>query len=88
LRLRRRIERAEPSRLTIKVWLFPWLSWLTIAAMLGVLVAMAVTPALASQLHASLVTVAIVVAAYAIVRVRRRRGTARAPKDRLSSASP
>jgi GABA permease len=71
LRLRRELERTAPARLTIKVWLFPWLSWLTIAAMIAVLVAMAATPALASQFYASLVAVAVVVLAYGAVRMRR-----------------
>ena len=75
LRLRRRIERTAPERLTLKVWLFPWLSWLTIAAMIGVLVAMAATPALASQLYASLIAVAVVALAYGAVLLRRRAGT-------------
>ncbi len=74
LRLRRRIERTAPERLTLKVWLFPWLSWLTIAAMIGVLVAMAATPALASQLYASLIAVAVVALAYGAVLLRRRAG--------------
>jgi L-asparagine transporter-like permease len=73
LRLRTRMERASPERLTIKVWLFPWLSWLTIAAMLGVLVAMALASELAAELEASLVAVAVVLLAYGIVRSRRRR---------------
>jgi L-asparagine transporter-like permease len=77
LRLRRRLEREDPGRLTVKVWWFPWLSWLTIAAMLGVLVAMAATPSLASQLHASLVAVAVVLLAYGLVRARRRGNGAR-----------
>src|SRR5581483_7349020 len=39
LRLRRQMERISPERLTIKVWLFPWLTYATIAAMIGVLIA-------------------------------------------------
>jgi len=73
LRLRRRMGGASPDRLTIQVWLFPWLSWLTIAAMLGVLVAMAFRAELALELEASLVAVAVVLLAYGAVRVRRRR---------------
>jgi L-asparagine transporter-like permease len=69
LRLRRRLERTSPERLVIKVWLFPWLSWLTIAAMLGVLVAMVFTPTLTAELEASLVAVAVVALAY-VVRAR------------------
>ena len=64
---------SSPERLTIKVWLFPWLSWLTIAAMLGVLVAMAFASELAAELEASLVAVAIVLLAYGVVQGRRRR---------------
>ena len=73
LRLRLQIERTSPERLVLRVWLCPWLSWLTIAAMLGVLVAMAFTPSLAAELEASLVAVAIVLLAYGVVRSRRRR---------------
>ncbi len=73
LRVRARMERESPERLTIKVWLFPWLSWLTIAAMLGVLVAMAFEPELAAELEASLLAVAVVLLAYGIVRARRGR---------------
>jgi len=71
LRLRRQIERTSPERLVLRVWLFPWLSWLTIAAMLAVLVAMAFTPSLAAELEASLVAVALVLLAY-VVRTRAR----------------
>lgn len=71
LRLRRQMERDGPGRLVIKVWLFPWLSWLTVVAMLGVLVAMVFTPTLAAELEASLVAVAIVMLAY-IARARSR----------------
>jgi L-asparagine transporter-like permease len=52
-------------------WLFPWLSWATIAAMLSVLGAMATTRAPASQLYASLVCVAVVAFAYGVARTRR-----------------
>lgn len=64
LRLRRRIQAATPERLTIKVWLFPWLSYATIAAMFGVLAAMAFTAELATQFYASLACVAVVAAAF------------------------
>ena len=73
LRLRAWMQRASPERLTVKVWLFPWLSWLTIAAMLGVLVAMAFASELAAELEASLVAVAVVLLAYGAVRARRGR---------------
>jgi L-asparagine transporter-like permease len=77
LRLRARMERSSPERLVVRVWLYPWLSRLTIAAMIGVLVAMAFTPALATELEASLVAVALVVLAYFVVRARARRSPSR-----------
>jgi L-asparagine transporter-like permease len=67
IRLRRRHPETETK--AVRVWLFPWLSYAVIAAMLGVLLAMAVTPALASQLWFSVL--ALVAAAGAFVAFRR-----------------
>jgi len=64
LRLRQQMELIDPSRLRIRVWLFPYLSWATALAMLCVLAAMALTPTLASQFYASLVCVGVVALAY------------------------
>ncbi len=44
LRLRRRLELEEPERLKVKMWLFPWLSYAVIVAMMAVLIAMALLP--------------------------------------------
>jgi GABA permease len=74
IRVRRRLEAQQPERLTLKMWLFPWLSWLTIGAIGAVLVAMAFVPDLASQLYASLACTALVIAAY--WGLRRRHGIA------------
>jgi len=71
IRLRKQMEATSPERLTIRMWLFPGLSWVVIAAMLGVLVSMLFTPDLAVQLYASLVGAAAALIAYAIVRARR-----------------
>jgi GABA permease len=70
IRIRRRLERAAPERLTVKMWLFPYLSWFAVAAMLAILLAMAFTPALASQLVASFGCLLVIAGAYLI---RRRR---------------
>ncbi|MGK4583296.1 amino acid permease [Kitasatospora sp. HPMI-4] len=40
LRMRRRMEREEPERLTVRMWLFPYLTWVTLAAVLAVLALM------------------------------------------------
>ncbi len=69
LRVRARVGREAPERLTVRMWLHPWGSLLAIAGMLGVLVAMALTPGLASQFYASMLTVAVVVAAYLVRRL-------------------
>ena len=71
IRLRQGMEATDPERLTIKMWLFPWLSYAVIASILGVLVAMIFNPALAVQLYASLFAVAVVLALYVFVRRRR-----------------
>jgi L-asparagine transporter-like permease len=64
IRLRMRFERTDPARLTLKMWLFPWLSYLTLAAMAGVLVAMALTPRLAKELYSSLAVTLLFFAAW------------------------
>jgi GABA permease len=80
IRHRRRMERESPEKLTIKVWLFPGLSIVAIGAMVAVMVAMLFTRDLATQLYASLLSAAVVVAAY-FVRGRRRFATAPAGAD-------
>lgn len=69
--LRRDMEASTPERLSIKMWLFPWLSYAVIASILGVLAAMLFTPALAIQLYCSLFAVAVVLLLYFQVRRKR-----------------
>ncbi|BDM71006.1 GABA permease [Streptomyces nigrescens] len=71
LRMRRTLERTEPSRLTLKMWLFPWLSRLTVALLTLVILTMAFLPTTRPQFWLSLLTVAVVLTAYEV----RRRGT-------------
>jgi L-asparagine transporter-like permease len=73
IRLRRAREATGAPDLPLKMWLFPWASQTAIAGIIAVLIAMAFTPGLASQLEASLIALAIAVAAY---RLRRRFGAA------------
>ena len=72
LRLRRRLEREAPERLTVRMWLHPWATLATIAAMAAVLMAMALTPALASQVYTSALVVALVGLLFLVVSARRR----------------
>ncbi|MFI5564477.1 amino acid permease [Amycolatopsis japonica] len=71
VRLRRRLEREDPDKLTLKMWLFPWLSYATIALMGGVILAMALLPSTRSQFWLSAVTLALILIGFEI---RRRRG--------------
>jgi GABA permease len=69
IRLRRR--HPETGQRAVRVWLFPWLSYATIAGMVAVLVAMGLTPGISSQLWFSVLALAVVTVAGL---VRRRRG--------------
>jgi gamma-aminobutyrate permease len=71
-RLRRQMEKTSPEKLTIKVWLFPWLTYATIGAMFAVLIAMAVTEAHAQEFRAGAIVVLIVAGIYWVMRWRRR----------------
>jgi GABA permease len=68
LRMRRRLEREAPERLQIRMWLYPWLTYLSIAAMVAVLIAMAVIPDQRPLLIASVISAAVILAAYLLRR--------------------
>jgi L-asparagine transporter-like permease len=80
LRMRRQLERDDPDRLTVHMWLYPYATQATIVAIIAVLVAMAFTEELASQLYASLLSVAVVLVAYFGLR---RRSDAGRPASQL-----
>jgi len=63
LRMRRRLEREAPERLQVKMWLYPWLTYAAIAAMVAVIGAMALVEDVRSQLIPSLISLAIVLVA-------------------------
>jgi L-asparagine transporter-like permease len=70
VRLRRQaIEANRP--VAMPMWLFPWLSYLTIGAILAVLLAMALTPALQSQFWTSAVSIVVALGAYVLMARRR-----------------
>ena len=72
IRVRRKAEReGRPSPL--QMWAFPWLSYLAIAGMCAVLVAMASTPGRRGEFWTSVVSVAVALAAYVLVRRRKAR---------------
>jgi GABA permease len=73
IRSRRERERTGAPAPALRMWLFPWASYATIAAMAAILVAMAFTPDAATQLYFSLVTLLTAYAGYWVVRGRRAR---------------
>jgi GABA permease len=68
LRLRRRLEREMPARLRVRMWGYPWLTCLTIIAMLAIVAAMGVIPEQRVALAFGLVSVAVLLIAYALRR--------------------
>jgi GABA permease len=64
LRLRRRLKRENPERIVVRMWLFPWLTLVAIAGMVGILAAMAFIPDQRVPLAAGLASLAISVAAF------------------------
>jgi L-asparagine transporter-like permease len=70
IRLRRKLEAESPQRLQVRVWLFPWLSYATLIAMVAVLVAMALIPAHQAEFSASVIFAGIVFLCYFALRKR------------------
>ncbi|WP_051166349.1 amino acid permease [Amycolatopsis orientalis] len=64
VRLRKRLQNTDPGALSLKMWLFPWLSYATIALMAAVILAMAFLPTTRSQFWLSAVTLALILIAY------------------------
>ncbi|HET7270948.1 MAG TPA: amino acid permease [Rubrobacter sp.] len=66
--MRRRLERDAPERLQLKMWLYPWLTYLSIAAMVAVLIAMFVIPDQRPLLIASVAALVVILVAYLLRR--------------------
>jgi len=66
LRLRRSLELESPARIRIRMWGYPWLTWLAIAAMLGIVAAMAFIPEQRTALGFGIVSAAVMLSGYAI----------------------
>jgi GABA permease len=65
---RRTRERAGLPPSALPMWLFPWLSYLAIAGMASVLVAMAITPAHRAEFWTSTVAIAVALLSFVIFR--------------------
>ncbi|HLH59757.1 MAG TPA: GABA permease, partial [Streptosporangiaceae bacterium] len=83
LRLRARLQRESPGDLQLKMWGYPYLSWLTIGGMLAVIAAMGFISATRTEFLLSLLTLAIVLAACFL---RQRHQTAGARPELASAA--
>ncbi|MGW0417412.1 amino acid permease [Streptomyces sp. NPDC003015] len=71
LRLRRALEREAPGNLTIRMWGFPYLTWLALAGMAAILVLMAREPGTRVQLYwTGGMTLVLAVTGYAWQRAR------------------
>jgi GABA permease len=64
LMMRRRLEREEPERLQLRMWFYPWLTYLSIAAIVAVLIAMVVIPEQRPLLIASVISAVVIIVAY------------------------
>jgi GABA permease len=68
VRLRQARERAGAPAAALPMWLFPWLSYLAIAGMLLVLIAMALTPAHRAEFWTSTISIVVALLAYMVFR--------------------
>ncbi|ANH91536.1 amino acid transporter [Streptomyces sp. SAT1] len=73
LRLRRRLEREAPDRLAVRMWAFPWLTWVALAGMAAIFVLMARQPGTRVQLYSTgAMALVLAAAGYAWQRARAR----------------
>ncbi|MFF8727341.1 amino acid permease [Streptomyces sp. NPDC015171] len=74
LMLRRRIEREAPEKLVVRMWGFPWLTWIALAAMAAIFVLMAREADTRVQLYSTgAMTLTLAAVGYAWQRARARR---------------
>ena len=83
LRLRARLQRESPEDLQLKMWFYPYLSWVTIIGMGIVIVAMGFIQSTRLDFLISLLTVVVVLCAYEL---QRRVGRARRDTGNLAAA--
>lgn len=68
LRMRRRVEKTKPEALKVKMWLFPYLTYLTMVGIIAILVAMAFIDSLRPQLLLTLLIAVLVVGSFFLMR--------------------
>ncbi|QIL78614.1 amino acid permease [Diaphorobacter sp. HDW4A] len=82
LRLRKRLEREAPHLLKVRMWCFPYLTWLAIVGMSSIVIAMAFIPEQRTPLALGVVSLGILLIAYFI---RHLVNGGKAPEDRMST---
>lgn len=70
LRMRRKVERENPEALKVKMWLFPYLTYLTILGIIAILVAMMCIDSMRSQILLTLLITVLIIGSY-FIRVRK-----------------
>jgi L-asparagine transporter-like permease len=80
VRSRRARETAGAPPPTLPMWLFPWLSYVAIAGMLLVLIAMALTPSHRAEFWTSVISIAVALLAFVAFRRQRVSAPARDPR--------
>ena len=68
--LRRRFEREDPERLTLKMWLYPYLTIFVIVVFVAIIASMGIIETTRSQLYLSLLSLGLVVGSYFLIRRR------------------
>ncbi|WP_373286001.1 amino acid permease [Marinithermofilum abyssi] len=68
--MRKKLEREEPEKLTVKMWLFPYLNWLTIASITTILISMFFIPSSRSQVTLTLLLAVLVVGSFFLFKRR------------------
>ncbi len=66
LRLRARLEREDPARLRVRMWLYPYLTYVAIFAMIAIVVAMWFIPEQRTSLLLGIVSLGFLVVAYGV----------------------
>lgn len=68
LRMRKRLERENPEALVIRMWMFPYLTYITIVALMGILISMAFMGSTRSQVFLTLVITVLILGSFLFVK--------------------
>ncbi|MEH7116260.1 amino acid permease [Neobacillus vireti] len=72
MRLRRKYEKENPGVLKLKMWMFPYLTYATIAAMIVILFSMAFVESMRSQFYLTMLIAVLVVLSYTFVKKKKK----------------